>query len=72
MKWWMLPWLFPLGLLATVVAVTVFKSNEGMVMLAGGALLVLLIGSIVFPARDDASGDPETHYWRLRDWSRGG
>jgi hypothetical protein len=72
MKWWMLPWLFPLGLLATVVAVTVFRTNEDTVMLAGGALLVLLIGSIVFPPRDADGGDSETHYWRLRDWSRRG
>jgi hypothetical protein len=66
----MLPWLFPLVLLGTVVAATIFRSPESVLMLAGGGTLVFLIGSIVFPARDDGR-DPDTHYWRLRDWSRG-
>jgi hypothetical protein len=72
MKWWMLPWLFPLGLLATVVAVTVFRNAEGLLMLIGGLLLAVLLGSIVFPARREDGRDPDTHYWRLNDWSRRG
>ena len=51
MKLWMLPWLFPVGLLATVVLVTAFPGNEGLLLLAGGLLLAALIGSIVFPPR---------------------
>lgn len=65
MKLWMLPWLFPVGLLATVVSVTVF----GLLPLAGGLLLAVLLGSIVFPPRDGDDRDPDTHYWRLRDWT---
>ncbi|MFZ0377502.1 MAG: hypothetical protein WAL38_06705 [Solirubrobacteraceae bacterium] len=65
MKLWMLPWLFPLGLLATVVSVTVL----GLFLVAGGLLLAVLLGSIVFPPRDDDDRDPDTHYWRLRDWT---
>jgi hypothetical protein len=69
MKLWMLPWLFPLGLLATVVSVSVFRGNEGLLLLAGGLLLAALLGSIVFPPRDDDDPDRDTHYWRLRDWT---
>ncbi|HUA44624.1 MAG TPA: hypothetical protein VMA77_05315 [Solirubrobacteraceae bacterium] len=72
MKTWMLPWLFPLGLLATVVAVTAFPGDEGLLLLAGALLLLVLIGSIVFPPRNDEGVDPDTHYWRLSDWFRGG
>jgi hypothetical protein len=69
MKLWMLPWLFPVGLLATVVLVSAFPGNEGLLLLAGGLLLAVLIGSIVFPPRRDDGRDPDTDYWRLRDWT---
>ena len=64
MKWWMLPWLFPLGLLVTVVSVTVFKRDEQVVMLAAGWLLAVLIGAIVFRPRPGE--DADVHYWRIR------
>jgi hypothetical protein len=64
MKRWMLPWLVPVGLLATVVSVTVFKDDEQLLLLAGGWLLVVLLGSAVFRVRDGE--DPETHYWRFK------
>jgi hypothetical protein len=70
MKWWM-PWLVPLALLVGVVAVTVFRRNEGVLIFAGGALLVLVLGAIVFGPRGDEGRDPDTH-WRMRDWRRGG
>ena len=72
MKTWMLPWLFPLGLLATVVSVTAFPGDEGLLLLAGALLLLVLIGSILFPPRNDEGVDRDTHYWRLSDWFRGG
>jgi len=60
----MLPWLFPLGLLVTVVSLTVFKSNEQLVLLVGGYLLAVLLGSIVFRPRPGE--DSEVDYWRIR------
>ena len=64
MKSWMLPWLFPLGLLVTVVSLTVFKSDEQIVLLAAGWLLVMLLASIVFRPRPGE--DAEVSYWRIR------
>jgi hypothetical protein len=64
MKSWMLPWLFPAALLVTVISVTVFKSQERLLLLAGGYLLAVLIGSIVFRPREGQ--DPEVDYWRIR------
>jgi hypothetical protein len=64
MKPWMLPWLFPVGLVATVVLVTVFKIDGKLVLLAPGWLILALLGSIVFRVRDGE--DPNTHYWRMR------
>ena len=63
MKSWMVPWLSPLGLLATVVSVTVFKTHAQLIMLAGGLLLAVLLGSVVFRPR--AGEDPEVDYWRI-------
>jgi hypothetical protein len=64
MKPWMVPWLLPLGLLATVVSVTEFTSDEQVVLFAAGCLLVVLLGSLVFRPRDGE--DPDTQYWRIR------
>jgi hypothetical protein len=63
MKSWMVPWLFPLGLLATVAGVSVFKTDAQLVMLAGGLLLATLLGSIVYRPRDGE--DPDVDYWRI-------
>jgi len=59
----MVPWLSPLGLLATVVSVTVFKTHAQVLMLAGGLLLSVLLGSVVF--RPHSGEDPEVDYWRI-------
>jgi hypothetical protein len=59
----MMPWLFPLGLLATVVSVTVFKTSAQVLMLAGGLLLAVVLGSVVFRPR--AGEDAEVDYWRI-------
>lgn len=68
MRWWLVPWLFPLGLLGAVVSVTVFKSDAGVLFLAGGIMVVLLVWSLFPRATDDP--DADVHYWRLSDWSR--
>jgi hypothetical protein len=69
MKTWMLPWLFPVGLLGTVVFVVVFKGYA--------ALIALPLGWVLIPvlwyarSRRGALGgtgdlaDSETHYWRI-------
>jgi hypothetical protein len=59
----MMPWLFPLGLLATVVSVTVFKTSAQVLMLAGGLLLAVVLGSVVFRPR--AGEDAKVDYWRI-------
>jgi hypothetical protein len=64
MKSWMVPWLFPVALLLTVMSVTVFKTVEMLLLLAGGYLLAVLIASIVFRPREGE--DPEVDYWRIR------
>ncbi len=63
MKTWMLPWLFPVGLLATVVFFAVFGRYAGLV-LAGVCLLAVppVLWRIHFPSsREDA----DTRYWRF-------
>jgi hypothetical protein len=64
MKLWMIPWLLPLGLLATVVSVSVFKSAGQVLVLGAGWLLVLLLASIVFRPRPGE--DLDVNYWRIR------
>jgi hypothetical protein len=64
MKLWMIPWLLPFGLLATVVSVSVFKSAGQVLVLGAGWLLVLLLASIVFRPR--AGEDSDVNYWRIR------
>jgi hypothetical protein len=61
MKTWMLPWLFPVGLLATVVLLTVFREYVGLVAVIAGCLLVPVLWRLYF----SSSGD-ETHYWRMK------
>ena len=69
MKGWMLPFLFPLGLLGAVVAVTVFNSDESLLMFAGGAMVVVIGLSLI--SRESKDPDSDAHYWRLSDWGRG-
>jgi hypothetical protein len=66
MKSWMLPWLVPLGLLATVVLVSQFKTDEQLLILAGGFLILVFLGSIVYRPRNGE--DADVHYWRMRRW----
>jgi hypothetical protein len=68
MKPWMIPWLFPVGLLATVVSATVFNTGEAWAVLVAGVLLAALVWSIFSRAGEDR--DADTHHWRFSDWTR--
>jgi hypothetical protein len=68
MRWWMVPWLLPLGILGAVVAVAMFNTNAGVLMLSGAVLLVLLGWSLFSSAGEDP--DADVNYWRLSDWRR--
>ena len=61
MKTWMLPWLFPVGLLATVVLFTVAGRYAGLVAVVIGVLLAPVLWRMNFPSSDDA----DTRYWRF-------
>jgi hypothetical protein len=62
MKTWMLPWLFPLGILGSVVFVVVFHPYEALAAVVAGVVLVPVLWRLHFPGRGD---DDETNYWRL-------
>lgn len=62
MKTWMLPWLFPVGLLATVVFFTEFGTYAGLAAIVIGMLLVPVLWRAHFPSLDD---DADTQYWRF-------
>lgn len=70
MKGWMIPFLFPLGLLGAVVSVSVFRSAESLLMFTGGLALVVILWSRF--AREGQDSGADEHYWRLSDWHRGG
>jgi len=70
MKGWMVPFVFPLGLLGAVVAVSVFRSNESLLMFVAGIAVVVILWSLF--ARDDQDPGSDLHYWRLSDWNRRG
>ncbi len=62
MKTWMLPWLFPVGLLATVVFFTMAGRYAGLIVAAISVLLIPVLWRVRFPSsREDA----DTHYWRF-------
>jgi hypothetical protein len=60
----MVPWLVPLGLLTTVVLVSEFKTDGQLIMLTGGFLILVLLGSIVYRPREGE--DADVSYWRMR------
>ena len=62
MKTWMLPWIFPVGLVATVVLYTVMGRYAGLVAVMNGVLLAPVLWRVHFPASEDA----DTQYWRFR------
>lgn len=59
---WMLPFVFPLGLLATVVLVVVSGPYVGFVVMGIGCLLLPVLWFLhLGPSGEDA----DTKYWRL-------
>ncbi len=62
MKTWMLPWLFPVGLLSTVVFFTVFGTYAGLAIIAIGILLVPVLWFLDMPGLGE---DADTKYWRF-------
>jgi hypothetical protein len=67
MKSWMLPWLFPVGLLATVVFFTVAGRYAGLVIVVigvVGVVLVPVLWRVHFPSLDEDE-DADVHYWRF-------
>ena len=63
MKTWMLPWLFPVGLLGAVVLVVVTDPYAPLAAVVAGVVLVPVLWRVHFrPAGDDA----ETNYWRMK------
>ncbi|MBV8999934.1 MAG: hypothetical protein JO304_12790 [Solirubrobacterales bacterium] len=63
MKTWMLPWLFPVGLLGAVVLVVVSSPYEALVAVALGAVLVPVLWRVHFRPTGD---DDDTSYWRTK------
>jgi hypothetical protein len=62
MKTWMLPWLVPVGLLATVVFFTVAGRYAGLVAAGIGVLLIPVLWRVHFPSLGE---DADTQYWRF-------
>jgi hypothetical protein len=63
MKTWMLPWLFPVGLLGAVVLVVVSSPYEAFAAVGAGVLLVPVLWRLHFPPPGD---DGDTNYWRIK------
>lgn len=63
MKTWMLPLVFPVGLLATVVLVVVSGRYVGFVAIGIGVLLVPVLWWVRMGTPDE---DADTKYWRMR------
>ena len=61
MKTWMLPWLFPVGLLVTVILVAIFKDYVAFAAIIAGWLLVPVLWRLRIPVDEDA----DTKYWRF-------
>lgn len=63
MKLWMLPWLFPVGLLAAVVFVVVAGRYAALIAVPVGLVLVPVLWRLHFPADAEHA---DSHYWRIR------
>ena len=64
MKTWMLPWLFPVGLLGAVGLVVVSSPYEALTALCLGVLVVPVLWRVHF--RPSAGGDDDATYWRTK------
>jgi hypothetical protein len=71
MKATMIPWLVPLGLLATVVAFGLAGPYVAVAIWVAVFLLVVVVWVVrLDPHRHDS--DRDTSYWRWGDWGRRG
>jgi hypothetical protein len=61
MKTWMLPFLFPVGLLGAVVFIVVTSPYEAFAAAGLGLVLVPILWRIHF-----RPGGDETNYWRIK------
>jgi hypothetical protein len=61
MKTWMLPFLFPVGLLGTVVFIVITSPYEAVAAVAVGLVLVPILWRIHFRPEGE-----ETNYWRIK------
>jgi hypothetical protein len=61
MKTWMLPWLFPVGLLGAVAFVVVFGKYAPFAAVIAGWVLVPVLWRVHFPSDQDC----DTRYWRI-------
>lgn len=62
MKTWMLPWLLPVGLLATVVLFTVLGPYAPIGVGVVGLMLAPILWRVRFPTSGE---DSDTNYWRF-------
>jgi hypothetical protein len=58
----MLPWLFPVGLLATVVLFSVLGTYAGLVVVGIVVVLAPVLWLVDFPSLGE---DADTNYWRF-------
>ena len=63
MKTWMLPWLFPVGLLGAVVLIVVSSPYEAFAAVGVGVLLVPVLWRLHFRPPGE---DGDTNYWRIK------
>jgi hypothetical protein len=63
MKTWMLPWMFPVGLLGAVVLVGVFNRAAPLIAVGVGVLLVPVLWRTHFGPQ---GGADDARYWRFR------
>jgi hypothetical protein len=63
MKTWMLPFVFPVGMVVAVVFVVVFNPYEAIAAVVAGVVLIPVLWRVHFADRGDAD---DTNYWRIR------
>ena len=62
MKTWMLPFVFPVGLLGAMVFIVVTSPYEALATVVAGILLVPVLWRMHFRPPGD---DGDTNYWRI-------
>ncbi len=65
MKPWMLPWLFPVGLIGAVVFVSIFNGNSPLAALTVGGVACAIVAIVRHGQDGDADPDADVNYWRI-------